>query len=413
MRAVEAGQTRPVVPQDDRGRHRRNRALAAVIGLLWMSSIGALYLQDGMEPVDKAAGPPIVGVGDPPVEAEQPTPGAVFCDVAPADGHAAITAAIAGCADGTTVRFPTGRTYHQTHAIVVEGRRNLVIDGNGSTFISSAPNESGASIYQARPNWQIVEGVEVTLRNLTVRGNLPAGARGILAGNQYNAGIMIYGGDGIRIADVSVFSVFGEFVVSNPSGFFHGKGALEGQVPRNVQIDRLSGASAARQCVAVTAARGFHLRDSTLRDCYQNGVDIEPDVAGEPVHDVHIVGNTISGFRFAGVAVPTAYASGDVDRVEIAGNTISASDTCYPAVLLGGVQANRNPLFEIVVADNRLDTLFEGVKATRVASGHFARNRITIRASPNLCGPPAGVPVRLIESPNVSVESNTAVGYGA
>lgn len=339
-------------------------------------------------------------------------PGGEVCKIRPRDGEQAIEAAIQACPDGSTVVFPAGAVYHQSNRILVKHRRDLVIDGNGSTFISSAPNDSSATIYEARPNWELVEGTNVTLKNLTVRGNLPPGPRGIIPGNQYNAGIIIYGGDGVFITDVSVYSVFGEFVVANPSGFHHGAGALEGQVPRNVRVTRLHGEHAARQCVAATAARGFWLEDSTLHDCYQNGVDIEPDVAGEPIRDVHILRNTISGFYFSALTIPTAYGPGDIDGVEMRGNTTTTpSDSCYPAVLLGGVQGNDVALHNVVVADNTLKTLYEGVKAVHVASGSVTGNSITIGVSPNYCGPPAGVPVRLVHSPNVVVASNTAYGY--
>jgi hypothetical protein len=334
------------------------------------------------------------------------------CNINPADGQSAISAAIRACADGSTVRFPAGRTYNQTDEINVVGRKNLVIDGNGSTFISSAPNDPWATIYHARPNWQIVEGTNVTLTNMTIRGNLPKGPRGILPGNQYNSGVMIYGGNGINITDISVYSVFGEFVVSNPSGFYYGGGALDGQVPTNVTISRLRGQSAARQCVSATAAQGFWLQDSELSDCYQNGVDLEPDVAGERVRDAHILRNTISGYYFSAITVPTAYQAGDVDGVEIRGNkTTSTSDTCYPAVLVGGVQDNANALYNVVVADNTLRTLYEGVKHTHVASGSVTGNDVTITVSPNYCGPPTASPVRLINSSNVVVHSNTTTGY--
>lgn len=334
------------------------------------------------------------------------------CPIDPGDGQDAIAAAIRRCPDGSTVVFPAGRTYHQSDKIAVVGRRDLVIDGNGSTFVSSAPNDGSATIYQARPNWQVVEGTNVVVKNMTIRGNLPTGPRGILAGNQYNAGVMIYGGNGVSVTDVSVFSVFGEFVVSNPSGFYYGGGALDGQIPANVHITRLRGEHAARQCVSATAAQGFWLEDSTLADCYQNGVDIEPDVAGERVRDVHVLNNTISGYYFSALTVPTAYQSGDVDGVEIRGNrTTSPSDTCYAPVLIGGVQGNAFTLANIVVAANTLKTLYDGVKETYVASGSVTGNDITITVSPSFCGPPLGVAVRLVNSPNVVVRSNVARGY--
>ncbi len=385
-----------------------DQTLAATVALLVLVGAGALLVKGGTA---VSEGQPLEQVTEHGTAGVELIEGPV-CDIDPADGQDAISVAIQGCPDGSTVRFPSQRTYHQTDEIAVVGRRDLVIDGNGSTFVTSAPNDSAASIYDARPNWQIVEGTGVAIRNMTIRGNLPPGPRGILPGNQYNAGIIIYGGDRIRVSDVSVFSVFGEFVVVNPSGFFHRLGAVDGQVPTNVRVDRLYGEHAARQCVAVTAAKGFWLQDSTMRDCFQNGVDIEPDVAGEPVHDVHVVGNSISGYYFSAIVVPTAYADGDVRGVEIRNNTTSPSDTCYPAVLLGGVQENSIPLHDIVVADNTLETLNEGVRASYVASGAITGNDVTIKAPATLCGPPLAIPVRLVESPAVQVRLNSDKGYG-
>ena len=389
-----------------RGVHQRERTMATVIALLLLAALMGTVSKGG---VALSEGSAFDGMAE--ASTQMPEEGPP-CDIDPGDGQEQITAAIAACPDGTTVRFPPERTYYQTDEISVVGRSDLVIDGNGSTFISTAPNDTSASIYDARPNWQIVEGTGVSVRNMTIRGNLPQGPRGILPGNQYNAGIMIYGGDGIRVSDVSVFSVFGEFVVVNPSGFFHQLGALDGQVPTDVRVDRLYGEHAGRQCVGVTAARGFWLENSTLRDCFQNGVDLEPDVAGEPIHDAHILSNNISEYYFAAIVVPTAYADGDVRGIEIRGNTTGPSDTCYPPVLLGGVQANTVPLHDITVVDNTLETLNEGVRASYVASGTVTGNQITIRAPATLCGPPLALPVRLVQSPGLEVRFNADEGYG-
>ena len=60
------------------------------------------------------------------------SPARPVCQLPPTDGEAAVTAAIARCPDGTTVRFPRDAVYHQSAAIKVERRADLTIDGNGS-----------------------------------------------------------------------------------------------------------------------------------------------------------------------------------------------------------------------------------------------------------------------------------------
>ncbi len=57
-----------------------------------------------------------------------------FCDITPANDVLAIEAAINGCADGSTVRFPENASYVLGDTIFVRDRNNLVIDGRGSTF---------------------------------------------------------------------------------------------------------------------------------------------------------------------------------------------------------------------------------------------------------------------------------------
>ncbi|MEJ7783496.1 MAG: hypothetical protein WKF96_01750 [Solirubrobacteraceae bacterium] len=343
----------------------------------------------------------------PPVTPPTGTPPAGTCSIDPADGQSAIEAAIAACPDGRTVMFPAGRTYRQTDRIRVERRKGLVIDGNGSTFIKTSANDG----QRARPNWELLEDSNVTLQNMVIRGALQPGPRGITPGNQFDHGVIIYGGDRVTVRDVKVYDVFGDFVTTAPSGFVRGGGALGGQVPRNIAIQRLNGRGAARMCVALTGGIGLRVEDSKLSDCRYGGIDIETDVAGEPLRDVHILRNTIAGYYlFAiGIAGPvgTPPKPGDIDDIEIRDNvTTTPSDKCWAAV-----NAERGPISGVVVAGNRLKTISRGVNLESVSSGSVSANTIEITVSPGLCGPPAAIPVRITNSPQVAVSNNTSLGY--
>jgi hypothetical protein len=352
---------------------------------------------------DPATTPRATSPGAPPPNA---------CRIDPPDNEAGIAAAIGACPDGSTVVFPPNATYHQAGTIVVERRRDLVIDGNGSTFVKTSGNDPA----QTRPNWELLEGRNVTVRNMAVRGaftNPPSPRNPTLVPgpNQYDAGVLIYGGNGITVSDVSVSNVFGDFVTTAPSGFVRGGGALGGEVPTNVRIARLNGQHAARQCVAPTAAVGFWLVDSSLSDCQQTGVDVEMDVPGEPLHDVHIVGNTISGYYFSAITVPMPGQAGDVDGVEIRSNTLlTPPDTCYAPVLIVE-SANGASVANVVVASNQIQSLNNGVTYRDVASGAITGNRIEKTVGDFICGPPRPQPVVVVNSPAVPVTGNTAVGY--
>jgi len=334
-------------------------------------------------------------------------PASRVCNVDPADGEVALEAAIRACPDRSRVRFPAGRTYRQRDRIRVERRRGLLIDGNGSTFVKTSPHggETG------RPNWELLENTNVTLQNMTIRGALAPGPRGITPGNQFDHGVVVYGGSGVTVRDVTVRDVFGDFVTTVPSGFVRGGGALGGEVPRNVAIQRVDGRGAARMCIALTAGIGVRVEDSRLSDCRYAGIDLETDVPGEPLRDVKVLRNTISGYYLFAIGVAGPAGSrpqrGDIDGIEIRDNVVATpSDTCWAAV-----NAERGPISGVVVAANRLRTLNNGVKLVGVASGSVTRNAIEITGNPALCGPPRAVPVEVTGSPQVRVEANTSSGY--
>src|SRR4051794_40510241 len=100
----------------------------------------------------------------------------------PANGHAVplsiasdcsqdvereLTGFFAGVPDGSDVQFPRDGCYAQGGRIEVRDKRDVTIDGNGSTFKSSAPN-SGLAV---APNWLLLRGRRVRLTDMKVVGN--------------------------------------------------------------------------------------------------------------------------------------------------------------------------------------------------------------------------------------------------
>ena len=80
-----------------------------------------------------------------------------------------IMAWLATVPDGSTVQFGAGRCYGQDGTITLTGRNNLVIDGQGSEF--RALTLGG----DHRSNWRFLNGRNLTVRNLAVRGSDPQG----------------------------------------------------------------------------------------------------------------------------------------------------------------------------------------------------------------------------------------------
>ena len=405
---VRRGIRRPRALRHTYRRAGRYRVTLRVIDNRRRRSVGRLWIT--VRARGRAA---VVPTTRTPAEAPPPTPAEApiapdgTCAIDPPDGQAAIAAAIGRCPNGATVSFPAGRTYHQTDAISIERRSGLTIDGNGSTFVKTNPGVDSVG----RPQWRILEGDNVTLEDMSIEGSLPPGPRGITPGNQYDHGVYILGGTGHTVRDVTVRHVFGDFVTVAPSGLYLFHDATKGLLSRDVLVQRVTGTSAARMCIALTGGIGIRVEDSVLADCRYAGIDLETDAVGEKLQDVHILRNQISGYYlFAiGVAGP-AYAPpnpGDIDNIEIRGNTtLTASDTCWEAI-----HAERGPFSNLVVAENpMLKSLGDGIELYDVTSGSVSGNTMQLTASPLLCNTPS-IPVRLHASPNVTVAGNTASGY--
>jgi len=214
-----------------RERYGRLPAVVAVLVLAAAVAVGAVVL-------DRPGRHPRTG---------RPTTRA--CAIAPADGDAAINAAVASCPDGSVIRFPAGATYHQNASIVVRDRSNLVIDGNGSTFISSAPNNKLASV----PNWRLFKVRNVTVKNMTAVGNFfPTGPRSLATVNdrfgtcEFNGGFLVNGSDGVWLIDLKAHNVCGDGFGTHRSEYFDY--TVPNEMPRNIHMQRVEAATTARMC---------------------------------------------------------------------------------------------------------------------------------------------------------------------
>jgi hypothetical protein len=339
-----------------------------------------------------------------------------ICNIAPADGHAAIIAAIDACPNGSTVLFPPHESYTITDRIEVKSRHDLVIDGNGSTFTNTRAPTPPTGVQ--KPNWWLENNTDLVVRNMTVRGAFDAsisrpGTPPVWQNIQWEHGFTVVGGVGIWIQDVAVTNVWGEFVCTQPLNGIEGSGGE----PRNVHIERLTGSGAARNGVAFVGCIDCWLEHSTLSNVFLMGIDLEPDVPNEFVRRIHIRNVAVNGVFGAPVAIPFKFSPGDIADIEIRGLTMSqSSDICYAAVQIGypEQQENTTILHGIVIEDNQFKSKYHGVILKDVGSGSVRNNHIentAVEQSLALCGPPAPEAVRLASSPDVLVSGNTPMAY--
>jgi hypothetical protein len=356
-----------------------------------------------------------------------PTPGRPIEDL-PANGRAVplsiasdcsqnvereLTAFFAGVPDGSDVQFPRDGCYAQGGRIEVRDKRDVTIDGNGSTFKSSAPN-SGLAV---APNWLLLRGRDVRLTDMRIVGNFHLGgprsqkrvADATVAGvgNQFNMGVGIYGGDGIHVTHMTIEDVFGDGVTAAVAHYLDGPAGQPLDSPRDVHVERVAVTTAARHCFSPSQAVGFWLQDSAASDCWYGGMDAELDDVKQKLQGIHVLRNTFDGFNLFGVVVPVAGDGANTSDIEIRDNRfLTVPDApCNTIVEVGIYPSNPNTIKHVVVEGNTMKARGVGVAFDHVDGGAIRDNRIA--RDGESCSLPAKTPlVRVTNSTGVTAQDD-------
>jgi hypothetical protein len=321
---------------------------------------------------------------------------------------------IDGVPAGSTVRFPSDGCYAQKNRIEVRDKVDLTIDGNGSTFKSTSENTGKR---EANPNWLLLRGRNLRIKNMTVVGNFHLkGARSQQrvnqastegeagASSQPNAGIGIYGGNGVHVTDMQIRDVFGDGVLTGVSEYVDG--SVASQTPRDVHVERVTVTKAARHCFSPNQVVGFWLKDSTAKDCWYSALDAELDEPEQKLQGLHLLDNTFSDFNMAGIIVPVAGNGDNTRDIEIRGNRFLdyPDQPCNKVILVGAYPTSPNTIKNVVVADNSMKAHGVAIAFDHVQQGRIQDNRIEY--SERGCERPnAPPPVRLTNSTGVTVDN--------
>ena len=316
------------------------------------------------------------------------SPESRVCAIDPADGEVAITAAIAGCPNESTVRFPLNRTYHQGNRIMVADRTGLTIDGNGSTFLTTADrHRHGPELDRhVNGNWLILRGSDITLKNMTARGvfDVPAPRNLERAAThpdavEYNPSFGLYGVDGAQLVDVKSFNSWGDGVTLGADWYIdHSVKPENARYNRNIRIDRMEVQKAFRMCWGPTSGTGIWIRDSICRDAWYAGIDAEHDTPDQPLRDVHFLRNTFDGYFHYGILVSAAGDPGTVADFEIRGNKLltGADNRCQPGIVVGAWANDPRRFSNIVTADNEVWAMATAIAYDHVDGGVINGNLI-------------------------------------
>lgn len=246
-----------------------------------------------------------------------------------------LNAFLASVPNDSTVIFPAGRRHRIEGTLSLDGRRDLIIDGQGSTFFATTEGDRN------RAQWEVQLSSRITLRAVKVVGaNENAGVDGVFdVDREAQHAFDIQGSDHVTLDNVEAQDTYGDFVyVDKHAG-----------VPATfitVQNSRFSGSG--RQGIAVSSGEDVLITGNTIGDVRRSMFDFEPYSDRISIRRIHIVDNNIGPARFYFVA--SGGHAAPVEDIEIRGNHLTGM---LPSVVIEGHP--EMPRRRITIADNTTD----------------------------------------------------------
>lgn len=254
--------------------------------------------------------------------------------------------------DGATIRFAAGGDYRVEGTIFMVERRNLEIDGAGSTIRSTTVVDFN------RRNLSIVTSTNILVRDLTIQG--ASTNPGVLDNEHaFEHGIWVDGGADIEIRDLVIQNTLGDCVYLGV-----GDGFLPW--PERVYIHDIICRGAGRNGISIIGGRDIRIEANIIERTGLHAIDIEPNRTDgrdgtdeiRPVQGastVAISGNTIigpvEGYFFA------ANGWGQIDDLTVVDNVLRGTPlriTVQPLPDSGFIRTG------IRIERNRSDTPYTG-----------------------------------------------------
>lgn len=240
---------------------------------------------------------------------------------------------VAEAPDGSTLTLPGDACYGIDGPLVIAGKSNFTLDGDGATLRAITPGG------EQRANIDVRRGTAISVVDVVVEGAFPGpsgdglpgnGPRnGNITGTQH--GVFLRSVQGATVRDVRAVNTGGDCVTAMSDydpvlGFVGGPS-------RDVVIEGLDCRHTGRQGVAIVDAERVVVRDATIGDVYNCAVDIEPDVDTQLARDIRIEGVTFGSVRSAAICNGGQGASPNVRNVSVVGNRMTEPpSSCAGAV---------------------------------------------------------------------------------
>jgi hypothetical protein len=237
-----------------------------------------------------------------------------------------LTDFIASVPDGSRIVFPDLAKYNIEGTILIKERKDLTIEGNGSTFYADDPRPEAYAVLRSgaifpyswgnRAQWRIEDSDNIVLRDLNIRGaNAAAGTEreAYVTELEWQHGVAIRGARNVTIERVNIENVYGDFVYVGPGP----KRSLSSGVV--VRDGVMSGTG--RMGIAVTHGEDVLIEANSLTGVRWSHIDLEPDVASDIVRRITIRNNIFNDARHFWIAAEGA--PGLIEDVLIEDNRIN------------------------------------------------------------------------------------------
>ena len=374
----------------------RRRALPlAVLALVVLAAAGIYALADPFSDDDQSA---VAGEGLASIVRD--------CSKA-VDGE--INDFLASVPNGATVKFPKGGCYRQHDSIWMRDRKDIVVDGNGSTFAFDTTTDAKKNY---RSNWRIWRGSGITLKNMTIRGackpkqcrngSLPPpkdgyGQHGINLESTADPVI-----DRVHVRDALSDGISAEGTL-NPRCCWRGP-ATSNLVLKNSHVER-----AGRMLIGITDLDGGLIEGNRIENNPMAGIDIEVDTPGFKGRRIRIVDNTFDNIHAQIIANGGLGSDPDVAEITIEGNSmVSRSKACAGGIFLRSPGPKpKSYRTGYVVRNNKLKLIGAMVQAERIKDLTIEGNTTDHKAVG--CGEKGAV--ELLDSHGVDIKANDFSGY--
>lgn len=244
-------------------------------------------------------------------------------------------ATIDAAPDGSVISFPAESTYILTRGLLIEGRRDLVLQGNGAIIILNTPGGDSDPVARASA-FMVRNSQHIAIRDFEVIGNNPDTDNIFVPGNEAQHVLSLNGWYAspasryVEITDVKASHIYTDFA------YLEGRNAAPFEPSEFVWISRNQASYIGRNAISSISVNDLLVEDNSFDKIGGAAWDIEPNYAGEQVKRNTFARNQIGSYghmrQFVGWFVVAAYVEPSVvdgltvDDNDVVGNPAAAND---------------------------------------------------------------------------------------